>query len=225
MISEKEVKEFIKRGEKLSTCNFSDALDKLNIRGAVIGIRPMFDCPKIIGLATTIKITAAGFTKSSKHLGVDAIEISGKGNIIIIDNGGRPDVSCWGEILSHAAKKKGIRGVVIDGAFRDLDVIKSLQFPVYARNVVPLTARGRIMQEAVNTIIQCGGVQVRPRDFILADINGVVIIPKDNALEILDIAENLFQIESDMVQSIELGNSISDIDKKFGYENMLKRKK
>ncbi|MHA1238778.1 MAG: RraA family protein [Candidatus Odinarchaeia archaeon] len=218
-----DVNEFIKRAEKLSTCNFSDALDKLNMRGAVVGILPMYDCPKIIGVAVTVKVTAAGLTKSTQHLGVNAIDIADSKNIIIIDNGGRRDVSCWGEILSYAAKKKGIKGVVIDGAFRDLDVIKSINFPVYARNVVPVTARGRIMQESVNTLIQCGGVQVRPGDFIVGDANGVVIIPKEKAEEILSIAESLYDKETAMITAINQGQSIVEVDKKFKYEDLLKK--
>ena len=71
---------------KLSTTNLSDAMDKVGVRGAVIGIRPMYDCPRIVGRAVTIKITAAGMMKSKHHLGVLAIDSSEEGDIIVIDN-------------------------------------------------------------------------------------------------------------------------------------------
>jgi len=214
------VAELISAFGRLSTTNVSDALDKMSLRGTAIGILPKFQCNKIIGRAVTLKVTAAGLTSSGRHLGVDAIESSHQGDIIVIDNGGRQDVSCWGEILSVGSKSKGVAGVVIDGAFRDLDAIRLLGFPVYARAVVPLTARGRVMQEASNVIIQCGGVQVRPQDIVMADDNGVVIVPTEKAREVLTTATEFYEKECEMIKDIQRGISISDVDKKYRYEEM-----
>jgi 4-hydroxy-4-methyl-2-oxoglutarate aldolase len=74
--------------EKISTTNLADALDKVGLRGAVIGIRPLFRMPKIVGRAVTIKITAAGKMKSKRHLGVDAIASASPSNVMAIDNRG-----------------------------------------------------------------------------------------------------------------------------------------
>lgn len=207
--------------KKLSTCNISDALDKLKLKSGIVGIRPTYNCEKIVGFAVTIKITAAGETKSKSHLGVDAIDIAGKNDVLVVDNGGRKDVSCWGEILSNAAKLKGIEGIVIDGAFRDLDVIKKIGFPVYARGVVPVTARGRIMQESVNSLIQCGGVQVRSRDLVIADENGVVVIPKEKIDEVYKVAIEFYKKENKMIEELRKGRSIVDVDKEYKYEKMM----
>ena len=149
-----------KRFEKLSTTNLSDALDQVGLRGAVIGIRPLFGMPKVIGRAVTIKITAAGMMKSKRHLGVDAIASAEPGDVIAIDNRGDLYNNCWGEILSYAAQKKGVSGVFVDGAARDIDFCQEIGFPVFARGVVPITARGRIMQEDFNCPIRLGDVQV-----------------------------------------------------------------
>ena len=136
------------RFEKLSTTNVSDALDALGYKGATYGIRPMMpNWGKCVGPAVTVKMTAAGETKAKHHLGVKAIEAAEQGDIIIIDNGGRIDTSCWGGILANGAKMKGISGVVIDGACRDLDDCVEIDFPVYARGTVVATARGRIMED------------------------------------------------------------------------------
>ena len=102
-----------KRLEKLSTTNLSDALDKIGIRGAVIGIRPLFGFPKVVGFAVTIKITAAGMTKSKHHLGTEAIASAQKGDLIVIDNHGDVRNNCWGEVLTCAAKMKGVSVVMI----------------------------------------------------------------------------------------------------------------
>lgn len=208
---------------KLSTTNISDALDKVGIRGAVIGIRPMYDCPRIVGRAVTIKITAAGMLKPKHHLGVHAIDAADRGDIIIIDNGGDLKNNCWGEILSMGAKMKGVSGVVVDGAARDIDMCEEFEFPVFARGTIPITARGRIMQESFNTVIRVGDVQVRPGDIVLADINGVVIIPVEKLDETLAAAEQIFEKEAAMVAELKKGVSILEVDEKYAYEQMLKK--
>lgn len=208
---------------KLSTTNLSDAMDKVGVRGAVIGIRPMYACPRIVGRAVTIKVTAAGMMKSKHHLGVQAIDSSEEGDIIVIDNRGDLNNNCWGEVLSMGAKMKGVSGVVVDGAARDIDMCKEFEFPVYARGTIPITARGRIMQESFNEVVRIGDVQVRPGDIVMADINGVVVIPVEKVDEVLGAAEDIFKKEAAMVEDLKNGLSIIEVDQKYSYENMLKK--
>jgi len=208
---------------KLSTTNLSDALDKIGHNGAVSGILPMYDCPRITGRAVTIKITAAGMLKSEHHLGVHAIDAADKGDIIVIDNHGDVKNNCWGEILSMGAKMKGVSGVVVDGATRDIDMCKEFEFPVYARGTVPITARGRIIQESFNQMVRIGDVQVSPGDIVMADVNGIVFIPEERLDEVLEAAEQIQQKEEAMVAELKKGLSILEVDKKFAYEQMLKK--
>lgn len=216
-------KKYRGRLEKLSTTNISDALDALGLKGATYGIRPMWHSwGKVIGKAVTVKMTAAGLTKSKHHLGVKAIDVAGPGDVILIDNGGRLDTSCWGGILANGAKAKGISGVVIDGAFRDLDDCIEADFPVYARGTVVATARGRIMEEATNVMVQFGGVQVRPGDIVVGDRSGVVIIPQEKLDEVIAKAEELYQKEESMISEIRSGVPIIEVDSKYNYEKMLK---
>lgn len=214
--------DLIVRLKKLSTTNVSDALDKLGLKSGIIGILPIWNCDKIVGRAVTVKITAAGLTPSKHHLGTEAINAAVSGDVIVVDNGGRQDVSCWGGILATAAHVKGIAGVVVDGACRDVDDYVDIGFPVYARNPVPVTARNRVMQEAFNVLIQCGGVQVRPGDYVIADRSGVCIIPQEKSSEVLGIAEDLYRKEELMVDELKRGVNILEVDAKFAYENMLK---
>lgn len=213
----------VERLKKLSTTNVSDALDALGLKGSTYGIRPTWEgCQKIVGQAVTVKLIAAGLTKSKNHLGVKAIEAAQKGDVIVVDNSGRLDTSCWGGILANGAKSKGISGVVIDGACRDLDDYVEADFSVYARGAVVATARGRIMEEATNVTVQFGGVQVRPGDYVIADRSGVVIVPLEKIDEVLPKAEELFQKEEDMIREIKNGASMLDVDNKYSYEKMLK---
>jgi len=211
------------RLERLCTTNLSDAMDLLGIRGAVIGIRPMFDCPKVIGRAVTIKITAAGMTKSKTHLGIEAIASAEPGDVIAIDNHGDVNNNCWGEVLACAAKVKGVGGVVVDGAARDLDACRELAFPVYARGAVPITARGRIMQEAYNCMIRLGDVQVRPGDVIVGDINGIVVICQERLDDVVREAEVLMEKEEQMKADLLAGMDVLEMDRKYNYEQMLKK--
>ncbi len=212
-----------KRLEKLATTNLSDALDKIGIRGAVIGIRPLFGMPKVVGSAVTIKITAAGLIRSKHHLGIEAIASSQKGDVIAIDNRGDTQNNCWGEILTCAAKMKGVAGVIIDGAARDVDVCEEMGFPIFARGIVPITARGRIMQENFNCLIRLGDVQVRPGDILVGDINGVVVIPPEKIEEVLIEAEMIMEKEEKIKKDILLGLDIMEVDKKHNYEQILKK--
>lgn len=214
---------FRPRLERLCTTNLSDAMDLLGIRGAVIGIRPMFDAPRVVGRAVTIKITAAGMSKSKTHLGIEAIASAESGDVIAIDNRGDLNNNCWGEVLACAAKVKGVSGVVVDGAARDLDACREMAFPVYARGAVPITARGRIMQEAFNCMIRLGDVQVRPGDVIVGDINGVVVICEERLEDVVREAEILMQKEEQMKADLLAGMGVLEMDRKYNYEQMLKK--
>jgi len=211
------------RLERLSTTNLSDALDKVGINGAVIGIRPLFGRPKVVGLAVTIKMTAAGMAKSTKHLGVDAIASASPGSVIAIDNRGDTYNNCWGEILSCAAQKKGVSGVFVDGAARDVDFCEEIGFPVFARGIVPITARGRIMQEDFNCVIRLGDCQVRPGDILVGDVNGIIVIPPEKVDEALSAAEMILEKEEKMKAEILAGVDIREVDRKYSYEQMLKK--
>jgi regulator of RNase E activity RraA len=208
-----------KLGE-LDSCAVSDAMEKLGLRGVVLGIRPVWDCPKIVGTAVTVKIKPVGLVRPPQHLCSTAIDAAQEGDVLVIDNAGRTDVATWGGLLTLAAKMKGISGVVIDGAARDVDECRELQFPVYARSAIPVTARGRIMQESFNQEIQCGGVAVSPGDYILADGSGVVIVPSAKAEEVIQEAEKIARKEKEMAVEIKKGRSVTDVLESMAYETL-----
>lgn len=208
---------------RLSTCNVSDALDKLGLPCGIYGIRPTYDCPKVVGPAITMRVVPFGLNNPEGHMGVDPLSAAESGDVIVIDNSGRVDQNCWGEILTYSALQIGVAGVIIDGATRDVDVIKETGFPVYARGIVPLTARGRNVQGDYNCLIQIGGVQVSPGDLVMADANGVVVIPQAKAEEVLAVSLELYQRELDIVERIKSGQSFLEVDKQSGYDKMLRK--
>ena len=214
----------IERLAKLDCCAVSDALDSLNLKGATWGVRPQWPCQKIAGRAVTMKIKPAGLQQPTQHLGTAPIEAAQPGDIIVVDNGGKLEFSCWGGLLALSAKLKGVSGVVIDGASRDIDEARDLEFPVYARGVVPMTARGRVMQESYNQEIQFAGVQCHPGDLVLADGSGVIIIPKEKENEVVTAAEEIYAKEQEMAAGIRKGYSGLEMLEKLGYEQMLNKK-
>jgi 4-hydroxy-4-methyl-2-oxoglutarate aldolase len=214
----------IERLAKLDTCAVSDALDSLNLKGATWGVRPLWQCPRIVGRAVTMKIKPAGLEQPKQHLGTAPIEAAQPGDIIVIDNGGKLEFSCWGGLLALSGKLKGLSGVVIDGASRDIDEARELGFPVYARGAVPMTARGRVVQESFNEEIQFAGVQCHPGALVIADGSGVVIVPREKEEEVVAAAEAIYQKEQEMAAGIRKGYSGLEMLEKLGYEQMLKKK-
>ncbi|WP_221179403.1 RraA family protein [Streptomyces botrytidirepellens] len=119
--------------------------------------------------------------------------------------GGRTDVSSWGGIVSVGASVRGIRGVVTDGACRDVAQARELGFPVFARAQVPVTARGRLRQKSSGEPIRLGEVTVRQGDVLLADEGGVVIAPRERATEALEAAQRLADLEAAIEAEVRTG--------------------
>lgn len=210
---------------KLDSCAVSDALDRLGLKGAVLGIRPLWPCPHVVGRCVTVKIKPAGLEKPKQHLCTPAIAAATSSDVIVVDNGGRTDVAAWGGLLSLAAKTKNVRGVIVDGAARDVDESREIEFPVYARAAVQVTARGRVMQQSFNEEIQFAGAQVHPGDLVIADGSGVVFIPRAKEQDVIAEAEALAEREAKMAEAIRGGRSVVDVMEGLGYESMLTKDK
>ena len=209
----------VQRLGKIDTCAVSDAMDRLKIEGAVIGLRPMWSCPRIAGRASTVRLVPVDGRTSTRHLCTAAVDSGGPNTVIVVDNGAREFPAGWGGILSQAAKVKGIAGVVVDGAVRDVDESRDVGFPVYARYAVPITARGRIIEDDFNVPIQFGGITVNPGDLVLADWSGVCIIPADRAEEVLETAEMIAGREAQMAADVRAGKPVAEV-MGTNYENM-----
>jgi 4-hydroxy-4-methyl-2-oxoglutarate aldolase len=214
---------------QLDTCAVSDALDRLGLRGAVNGLRPLWACPRTVGRVVTVKLRRAGRDGPSghgtagharRHLGTAAVEAATRGDVIVVDHGGRLEAAGWGGILSLAAKVKGVAGVIVDGACRDVDEGRDVELPIYARAGTPVTARGRIVEESFNEPIRIGHVAVRPGDLVIADWSGVVFVSQDRAEEIVQAAEEIAAREAQMAEAVRAGRSVVEV-MGASYEAML----
>jgi regulator of RNase E activity RraA len=212
----------VKRLRELDTCSVSDALDKLGLSGAVIGLASVTLTGRVAGPVVTVKLGAPIEGLPKRHLGAGAIMAAQPGDVVVVEHRGRLDVSGWGGLLSRGAVKRGVSAVIIDGACRDVDESLELGLPVYARAAVPVTARGRVAEHSFNEAITVAGVAVQPGDLVLADGSGVVFLPAAKASAILDAAEEIFAREKLMAAAIDRGDPIGVV-MGANYEDMLKR--
>jgi len=208
---------------KLDTCAVSDSIDRLGLSGAVLGIRPMSPPAKIAGRVVTMKLVDRTQENSvtTTHLGTHAIMASDPGDVIVCQHG-RADAAGWGGILSAAAKTRGVAGVIVDGAARDIDEARELDFPVFAREATPMTARGRIVEESYNEPVRIGRIDVAPGDLVLADGSGVAFLAAAKAEEIIKGAEQIAAREALMKEAVLRGDPVTEVMGR-DYETMLAR--
>jgi regulator of RNase E activity RraA len=201
----------------LDTTTVSDALDFLALTGATVGLRPLWQCPKIVGRASTVQLGPKTGSAPSVHLISPVIAAMQTGDRVLVIAGGIDGVSCWGDILANAAKVKGIRGSVIDGLARDIEGSESVDYPVYGRGVTMISARNRIVQLASGTPVVMAGVTVNEGDYVIADRCGTVFVAARRIDDVLDLAERIMRRQEGMVQAVRSGRSVEDVmhDKEF----------
>ncbi len=186
---------------KVSTPNIADAMQK---RGPMRGISPLVAGAKMVGRALTVRTADGDWAKP-----VEAIDRAKEGDVIVIDVGGGP-TAVWGELASWSCKVKGIAGVVIDGAIRDIDTIRGIGFPAFARSIYPAAGEPKGHGE-IGSEVQCGGQTVRTGDWIVGDESGVVVIPQEMAVEIANRALDVNERENRIREEIKRGGTLSSV--------------
>ncbi len=185
----------------VSTPNISDAMHR---KGAMKNIHSICPGTKAAGRAVTVSTFEGDWAKT-----VEAIDIAKEGDVIVIYNGS-PHVAPWGELATLSCINRKIAGVVIDGAVRDVDDIRRLDFPVFATSVVPNAGEPKGFGE-INAEIKCGGETVKPGDYIVGDDNGVVVIQKERGYEIARRAVEVEKNESRIRDEIKKGKTLSQV--------------
>jgi 4-hydroxy-4-methyl-2-oxoglutarate aldolase len=215
-------KALIARLGAVDACAVSDALDKLGLAGAVVGIGALTGPAKVAGRVVTVKLGAPLPGLPKRHLGAGAVMAAEQGDIIVVEHRGRSDVSGWGGLLSRGAVRQGVAAVLVDGACRDVDESRAMGLPVFARASVPVTARGRVAEHSFQEPITFASVAVKPGDLVIADGSGIVFIDFNRAEEIVTAAEDIFAREQLMAAAIDRGQPIGEV-MSADYEDMLKR--
>jgi 3-hexulose-6-phosphate synthase / 6-phospho-3-hexuloisomerase len=196
---------------QVSAPNVTDAMHR---KGAMTGIVSVCGNVKMVGRAVTVQTFAGDWAKP-----VEAIDVAEKGAVIVINNDGGTHVAPWGELATLSCVKKEIAGVVIDGAVRDIDDIRAMKFPLFAKAVVPNAGEPKGLGE-INAEIGCCGQIVRPGDWIIGDESGVVVIPAERAYEIARRALEVRKNEERIREEIRRGSTLSEVAQLIKWEKM-----
>ena len=182
------------------TPNIADAMGRF---GAMeYTIKPIAQGMRVVGPALTVKLRPG-----DNLMAHQAIALAEPGDVIVIDANGNVTNAVWGEIMSCAALKRGIAGLVIDGAIRDRMAIIERGFPVFAKAVIP-TACDKDGPGEVNVPISCGGCFVTPGDLVVGDDDGVVVVPQGQLAEVLKKGQDIQTKEEARMKEIGSGKVI-----------------
>ncbi len=205
---------------KIPTASVADAVDQIAGRRGFMShdMRPQspgrFVGRAVTSLSRPAPPEQAGAKVSVKHA-TEMIDSAkpGEVGVIVYENG--LDVAALGGLMATDAKVRGMAGMVLDGGVRDTPEIRALGLPVYARSVVPSSAVGRFATVARNIPVQCAGVTVRPGDIIVADEDGVVVVPQERAEPVLKRAREIDAQELKMVPLIKQYKSLQKVVELF----------
>ncbi len=194
---------------QVSAPNITDAMHR---KGAMNGIFSICGNVKMVGKAVTVQTLAGDWAKP-----VEAIDVARKQDVIVINNDGCTHIAPWGELATLSCVNKGISGVVIDGAVRDVDDIRAMKFPVFAKAIVPNAGEPKGFGE-INAEIQCAGQHVCPGDWIVGDESGVVVIPAVRAYEVARRALEVRKNEERIREEIRRGSTLSQVAELIKWE-------
>ncbi len=195
----------------VSTPNITDAMHK---QGAMQDIRPIKLGFHMVGKALTVRTVDGDWAKP-----IEAIDKAEKGDIIVVDvSGGKTAI--WGELATWSAKLKGLAGVVIDGAVRDLDDLVKMDFPVFSRHISSNAGEPKGFGEIGAEII-CGNQTIKTSDWIIGDDSGVVVVPQEIAQEIANRALDVKEHENRIREEIKSGGSLGTVVKVKKWEKKI----
>jgi 3-hexulose-6-phosphate synthase/6-phospho-3-hexuloisomerase len=194
---------------QVSAPNITDAMHR---KGAMAGLLSICGNVKMVGKAVTVQTFAGDWAKP-----VEAIDVADKGDVIVINNNEATHVAPWGELATLSCVKKEISGVVIDGAVRDVDDIRAMKFPLFAKAIVPNAGEPKGFGE-INAEIRCAGQTVQPGDWIVGDESGVVVIPAKRAYEVARRAFEIRKNEERTREEIRRGSTLSQVAELIKWE-------
>ncbi len=195
--------------KQISSANLTDAMHR---QGWIRDVFPVLkEKCKISGRAITVRTYPGDWAKP-----VEAIDIADEGSIIVIDAGGVPP-AVWGELATYSAITKKIAGVVIYGGVRDIEEVRRLKYPIFAKFICPEAGEPKGFGE-INVPIKVGGQTVHPDDWILGDSDGVAVVPKDRVAEIANRAMDVLERENRIRKEIKDGGTLSSVTSLLRWE-------
>ncbi len=203
----------------VEAASVADAIEQLYGQRAHMShqMRPLF-MTKFAGPAVTVLLKKEehkdGAPASQGML--DAIDAAPAGSVYVMVLEDGADVAGIGGLMATAMKVRGLTGAIVDAAIRDTPQIRRLQFPVFSVGIAPSTSINHYRFAGMNVPVTCAGVRVNPNDIVVADDDGVAVVPREHAAEVLKKAQQLDNTEHSMIPFIEKFRSIKEAVAKFG---------
>jgi 4-hydroxy-4-methyl-2-oxoglutarate aldolase len=195
-----------------ASCVFADVQYRTGVMHSAI--KAAFPA-KAVGQALTVQLSKGDLVDPLK-----ALEMGHPGDLIIVDAGGDTETSVCGGLMGGLAKNRGIRGMIVDGAGRDTDELRDLGWPIWTRAITPRGTHtmfsGRKEELSINLPITCGGVVVKPGDFVVADEIGITVVPSGKAAEVLKLAREQAEREQKTREWVAQGKTVEDLLREFG---------
>lgn len=181
----------------------SDCLQRAQAMDA--GIKPLAPEMRLVGQARTVRCAVGD--NSALHAAIDLVDV---GDVLVADAGGFLGNAVWGGLMTDAARRKGIAGLIVDGCVRDRAEIVSLGYPCFSRGVVPAGPHKNFGGE-IDCAISCGGVAVCPGDLVVADGDGVTIVPLGKIEAVFEAYTNIKRREANAILELQRGGTLADI--------------
>lgn len=199
-------KEIMEEFKKASTGNIADAVDEATGHRGFMShdMKPIFRT-KIIGPAATamLRPVLKNDTREYPNYALQILDEAAPGSVLVYVLEDGLETAGIGNLMSTAAKVRGLAGAIIDGGARDIDEIEEIGFPVFSRSVTPATSVGRYVSVAKQVPVTCAGVLVRPGDWIVGDWTGVVVVPAEKIPQVVELLRKYDEKESNMVPIIK----------------------
>ena len=197
----------------------SDALDRLGRRHQVLdlAIRPLWPEARLAGVAVPVVIVADTSEPDLPYDGeLTALDGLRPGDVpmFVVETGVR--CASWGELFSCAAIGRGAAGLVVDGLVRDAAQIQALGFPTFARGLSPLDTFARAVVTGIDVEARVGGVEVRPGDIVVGDVDGIVVVPQEMVTEVAEAVVTKHRLEGNAREDLLAGMSIREVWVKYG---------
>jgi len=206
--------------DRLTTAILSDSLDTAGFREQVLQHRlaPIVPGSRILGRAWTVEFSPSTADTPADPYGaaIDYISAIRPGEIAVIATAESNASAFWGELFSAAALGAGAAGVVTDGNLRDTDKIAGLGFPAFSRSRRPIDYRMRMRVSAVGAEVSLGGVRISPGDLVMADDDGVVVVPRECEDEVLRRARERAAGESTVLSELLAGDTLRQVWDRHG---------
>jgi 4-hydroxy-4-methyl-2-oxoglutarate aldolase len=192
--------------KKASTGNVADAVDEATGQRGFMShdMKPIFKT-KIIGQASTamLRRVLKNDAREYPNVQLQILDETPAGGVLVyvIEDG--IETAGIGNLMATTATVRGLAGAIIDGGARDVDEIEQLGFPVFSRSVTPSTSVGRYVSVAKNQPVMCAGIMVKPGDWIVGDVTGVVVVPQDSLAAVIKLLRQYDEKETKMVDIIK----------------------